>query len=76
MKDRAKSMICVSCIHFVSKTESIGRCRKHAPTLNGWPAVYITDWCGDYKIDENMSFNNISVGEPAVERLRNEAECI
>lgn len=29
----------------------IGRCRKHAPTLNGWPAVFGDDWCGDHKLD-------------------------
>ena len=31
----------------------LGRCRKHAPTLNGWPAVFSDDWCGDHKLDEN-----------------------
>jgi hypothetical protein len=31
----------------------IGRCRKHAPTMSGYPAVYPTDWCGDHKLDEN-----------------------
>ena len=31
----------------------IGRCRKHAPTLQGWPAVFVGDWCGDHKLDEN-----------------------
>lgn len=30
----------------------IGRCRRHAPTMNGFPVVYETDWCGDHKIDE------------------------
>jgi hypothetical protein len=30
----------------------LGRCRKRAPTLNGWPAVFETDWCGDHKLDE------------------------
>ncbi len=33
--------------------KSIGRCRKHAPTMNGYPAVFWTDWCGDHKLDEN-----------------------
>lgn len=31
----------------------LGRCRKHAPTMNGFPAVFDTDWCGDHKLDEN-----------------------
>lgn len=30
----------------------VGRCRRHAPTMNGFPVVYETDWCGDHKIDE------------------------
>jgi hypothetical protein len=30
-----------------------GRCRRHAPTLNGYPAVFDHDWCGDHKLDEN-----------------------
>lgn len=31
----------------------LGRCRRHAPTMNGYPAVFPTDWCGDHKLDEN-----------------------
>jgi hypothetical protein len=30
----------------------LGRCRRHAPTLRGWPVVYNTDWCGDHKLSE------------------------
>jgi len=30
----------------------LGRCRRHAPTMNGYPAVYESDWCGDHKLDE------------------------
>lgn len=30
----------------------LGRCRRHAPTMNGYPVVYPTDWCGDHKLDE------------------------
>ncbi len=33
----------------------VGRCRRHAPTMNGYPAVYMTDWCGDHKLDENKA---------------------
>ncbi len=29
----------------------IGRCRRHAPTLGGWPVLFVTDWCGDHKLD-------------------------
>lgn len=30
----------------------MGRCRKHAPTMGGYPVVFETDWCGDHKLDE------------------------
>lgn len=30
----------------------IGRCRRHAPTMNGYPVVFEEDWCGDHKLDE------------------------
>ena len=32
---------------------SLGRCRRHCPTMNGFPAVFTKDWCGDHKLDEN-----------------------
>ena len=52
---RASNMRCQSCMWFVIKSPSteLGRCRKHAPTMNGFPAVFINDWCGDHKLDEN-----------------------
>lgn len=30
----------------------IGRCRRHAPTMSGFPAVFPMDWCGDHRLDE------------------------
>lgn len=30
----------------------LGRCRKHAPTMGGFPVVFETDWCGDHRLDE------------------------
>jgi hypothetical protein len=30
----------------------LGRCRRHAPTMNGFPATFEADWCGDHKLDE------------------------
>ena len=33
-------------------SETLGRCRRNAPTMKGWPAVFETDWCGDHKLDE------------------------
>ena len=44
---RSDEMRCYSCMHYNNF-----RCRKHAPTLDGWPAVYPRDWCGDHKLDK------------------------
>ena len=68
-KHRAKGMACGTCMWFVPKAASqehddrpgdpfqsngrLGRCRRHAPTMGGYPAVFETDWCGDHKLDEN-----------------------
>ena len=66
-KHRSKGMLCKTCIWFVVKKVSeersvggekadlgeTGRCRRHAPTMNGFPVVFETDWCGDHKVDEN-----------------------
>lgn len=62
-RDRAKTMRCMSCMFFVFKRPIelggmlsngfLGRCRRHAPTMSGYPAVFETDWCGDHKLDEN-----------------------
>lgn len=51
---RSQKMRCGTCMWFAEKPPGeLGRCRKHAPTLNGWPAVYAgRDWCGDHKLDE------------------------
>jgi hypothetical protein len=34
---------------------SIGRCRRHSPTMNGYPVVFTDDWCGDHKLNENKT---------------------
>lgn len=62
-KHRSEGMKCGSCMWFVEKMVDMGkpgddgrvfgRCRRHAPTMNGFPAVFGTDWCGDHKLDEN-----------------------
>jgi hypothetical protein len=36
-----------------SPVYDLGRCRRHAPTMAGWPVVFVNDWCGDHKLDEN-----------------------
>jgi hypothetical protein len=58
-KHRSQGMQCATCMWFVAKDAGrrlgdrvLGRCRRHAPTLNGYPAVFQNDWCGDHKLDE------------------------
>ncbi len=62
-KHRSRGMRCRTCMWYVTKeryhpptdtkTEGkLGRCRRHAPTMNGYPAVFPSDWCGDHKLDE------------------------
>jgi hypothetical protein len=50
-EDRAGEMICRTCMFYVPKRGVIGRCRRNAPTMQGYPVVYETDWCGNHKID-------------------------
>jgi hypothetical protein len=61
-KHRGVGMRCSSCMWFVIKeaeverpvlVEQLGRCRRHAPTHNGYPVVFQNDWCGDHKLDQN-----------------------
>ena len=51
---RSDGMKCRTCMWFVPKAPhpAFGRCRRHAPTMSGYPAVFSTDWCGDHKLDE------------------------
>lgn len=56
---RSRTTICSTCMYFVEKGDPddqkpcLGRCRRHAPALGGWPVVYGTDWCGDHKLDRD-----------------------
>ena len=61
-KHRSANMTCSTCMWYVHKDREEpmaedqawpGRCRRHAPTMNGYPVVFDSDWCGDHKIDEN-----------------------
>ena len=52
---RSVGMRCETCMWFVKKKGSVGRCRRHAPTMNGYPVVYKYDWCGDHKLDETVT---------------------
>jgi hypothetical protein len=58
-RHRAIKMRCATCMWYVAKASpeepklsALGRCRRHAPAMNGFPAVFETDWCGDHKLDE------------------------
>ena len=63
--NRSDNMKCRTCMWFVEKVAvpqvphtgvvfpSVGRCRRHAPSMNGYPVVFSNDWCGDHKLDEN-----------------------
>lgn len=57
-RHRSVDMKYRSCMWFVEKeadgkASSLGRCRRRAPIMNGYPAVFGDDWCGDHKLDEN-----------------------
>ena len=59
-KHRSSGMKCATCMWFAPKTPdnihasvNIGRCRRHSPSMNGYPVVFIEDWCGDHKLNEN-----------------------
>lgn len=53
-KNRSGGMRCATCMWYAAKGDEakLGRCRRHAPTMNGYPVVYPGDWCGDHKVDE------------------------
>jgi len=56
-KHRSKGMKCKTCMWFVKKENSnnstVGRCRKNAPTMGGYPVVFEIEWCGAHKLNEN-----------------------
>ena len=49
---RSRDMVCGTCMHFGAKGPgALGRCRRHAPTMQGYPAVYVDEpGCGDHKL--------------------------
>ncbi len=63
-KHRSLEMKCRTCMWFAEKETNdpvaektlsekvFGRCRRHSPTMNGYPVVFSSDWCGDHKLDE------------------------
>lgn len=65
-KHRSAGLRCGTCMWYVEKARDpatdaehgppanpLGRCRRHAPTMGGYPAVFANDWCGDHRLDEN-----------------------
>ena len=45
--NKTSDMVCRTCMFYVNF-----RCRKNAPTIKGFPAVFPTDWCGEHKLDK------------------------
>ena len=57
---RNDGLRCASCIWYCPKGGTVlGRCRRHAPTMSGYPAVYNIDWCGDHKLNEAFAGINL-----------------
>jgi len=50
---RGENMVCRTCMYFLLKKSPTGRCKRHAPTMTGYPVVYEAEpGCGDHKVDE------------------------
>ena len=55
---RSDNMKCKTCMWFVPKKRhdgfyDLGRCRKRSPSMGGYPVVFVNDWCGEHRLDEN-----------------------
>lgn len=48
-KHRSKEMLCETCMFYINY-----RCRRNAPSMKGYPAVYPSDWCGEHKLDKKF----------------------
>ena len=55
-RNRSERMRCFTCVFYVSKLirdgREVGRCRRNAPTMKGFPVVFPGDWCGEHRLDE------------------------
>lgn len=67
--DRKTDFGCSSCMFYVPKKQHStsgdptapsceGRCRRHAPTMKGYPVVFLEDWCGEHKRGSNPVRDN------------------
>lgn len=55
--DDRSTFECKTCMFFVPKNESsVGRCRRKAPTNDGWPVIFDTDWCGEHRLVEEQLY--------------------
>lgn len=55
-KHKSTGMRCHTCMFWVPKHGKLGRCRRHCPEVsNGWPVTFEDDWCGDHKLDKDIS---------------------
>lgn len=75
--DRKTDFGCNSCMFYVPKADMgrLGRCRRNAPTMKGYPVVYINDWCGEHKKGSNPVRDNNEVlqdNQQNIERKENE----
>lgn len=51
--DRKTAFGCCTCMYYVPKGDGTGRCRRKAPTMQGYPVVKPNDWCGEHKLGSN-----------------------
>jgi hypothetical protein len=64
--DRITGFCCATCMYFSPKKDLMGRCRRKAPTMAGYPVVYAdSDWCGEHKIGTNPDKAKAEAVRPA-----------
>jgi|GEM_PF-4183626 len=52
-KHRSDGMRCKTCMWWLRKGGTrIGRCRRRAPAMSGFPVMFEHDWCGEHRLDE------------------------
>lgn len=61
--DQVTGYCCGTCRFYSPKDLVLGRCRRNAPTMDGFPVVYPgDDWCGQHKIGTNPHKENFHNG--------------